>query len=51
VTGGAYPLARPLLMIVRGTPVPTVRQFLDYALNSCQKIVGAHGYVPARTVN
>jgi phosphate transport system substrate-binding protein len=51
VTGGTYPLARPLLMVVRGTPVPTVHRFLDYALNSCQKIVGAQGYVPARSVN
>jgi phosphate transport system substrate-binding protein len=51
VTKGAYPLARPLLMIVKGAPAPTVRHFVDYALNSCQKIVVSHGYVPSRSVN
>jgi phosphate transport system substrate-binding protein len=51
VTAGAYPLARPLLLVVRGTPVPVVRHFVDYALNSCQKMVGAHGFVPAKSVN
>jgi phosphate transport system substrate-binding protein len=52
VTTGAYPLARPLLMVVKGTPAPTVRHFVNYALNSsCQKIVVTHGYVPAGSVN
>ena len=51
VTNGTYPLARPLLMVVKGAPAPSVRHFVDYALSSCQKIVGAHGYVPARSVN
>jgi phosphate transport system substrate-binding protein len=51
VTMGSYPLARPLLMVVKGAPAPTVRHFVDYALNSCQKIVVAHGYVPSRSVN
>jgi phosphate transport system substrate-binding protein len=51
VTQGVYPLARPLLMVVKGAPAPTVRHFVDYVVNSCQKIVVAHGYVPARSVN
>jgi phosphate transport system substrate-binding protein len=51
VTQGAYPLARPLLMVVKGAPAPTVRHFVDYVVKSCQKIVVAHGYVPARSVN
>jgi phosphate transport system substrate-binding protein len=50
VTNGAYPLARPLLMVIKGAPTPSVRHFVDYALSSCQRIVGAHGYVP-RSVN
>ena len=51
VTKGVYPLARPLLMVVKGAPAPEVRHFVNYVLNSCQKIVVAHGYVPARSVN
>jgi phosphate transport system substrate-binding protein len=51
VTGGTYPLARPLLIVVKGAPAPTVRHFIDYTLSSCQKIVVAHGYVPSRNEN
>jgi phosphate transport system substrate-binding protein len=51
VTAGTYPLARPLLMVVKGTPAPNVRHFVDYALTGCQKIVAAQGYVPAGSVN
>jgi len=51
VTKGVYPLARPLLMVVKGAPAPEVRHFVNYVLNSCQKIVVAHGYVPSRSVN
>jgi len=51
VTNGTYPLARPMLMVTKGAPAPTLRYFIDYALSSCQKIVSAHGYVPARSVN
>lgn len=51
VTAGSYPLARPLLMVVKGTPQTTVRRFVDYALSSCQKIVLAQGYVPAGGLN
>ena len=51
VTGGVYSLARPLLMVVKGAPAAPVRHFVNYTLNSCQKTVSAHGYVPARSVN
>jgi phosphate transport system substrate-binding protein len=51
VTKGAYALARPLLMVVKGAPAPTIGRFVDYVLNSCQKIVVAHGYVPARSAH
>lgn len=51
VNKGVYPLARPLLMVVKGAPAPEVRHFVNYVLNSCQKIVVAHGYVPSRSVN
>jgi phosphate transport system substrate-binding protein len=51
VTNGTYSLARPLLMVVKGTPAPTVRHFVNYALGSCQKIVVANGYVPSGTAN
>jgi phosphate transport system substrate-binding protein len=51
VSGGAYPLARPLLMVGKGAPAPTVRHFVSYVLTSCQKIVDDHGYVPSRSVN
>jgi phosphate transport system substrate-binding protein len=51
VTGGAYMLARPLLMVVKAEGPASVRHFVDYALGSCQKIVSAHGYIPARSAN
>ena len=51
VTSGAYLLARPLLMVVKTPPSPAVRHFVDYALNSCQKLVAAHGYIPVRSAN
>jgi phosphate transport system substrate-binding protein len=51
VTKGVYPLARPLLMVVKGGAAPGVRHFVNYVLGSCQKIVVAHGYVPSRSAN
>src|SRR5262245_57837203 len=51
VTNGSYSLARPLLMVVKGAPAPTVRHFVNYALTSCQKIVVANGYVPSGSAN
>jgi phosphate transport system substrate-binding protein len=51
VTAGAYMLARPLLMVVKAKGSASVRYFVDYALGSCQKLVSAHGYIPARSAN
>jgi phosphate transport system substrate-binding protein len=51
VTNGTYKLARPLLMVVKAPPSPSVRHFVDYALTSCQSLVAAHGYIPARSAN
>ncbi len=48
VISGSYPLSRPLLMVVKGSPDPTVQRFTDYALDRCQKTVSAHGYVPVK---
>jgi phosphate transport system substrate-binding protein len=51
VTNGAYPLARPLLLVTKGAATPIARNFVDYTLVSCQKLVVAHGYVASRSVN
>lgn len=49
VVGGAYKLARPLLMIVKGeTPAPTAKRFVDYVLEQGQETIAAQGYVPVR---
>lgn len=48
VLNGSYKLARPLLMVVKGSPGPTARRFIDYMLQEGQKIVAEHAYVPAR---
>ncbi|MDB5407317.1 MAG: hypothetical protein JWL84_2229 [Rhodospirillales bacterium] len=48
---GAYALARPLLMIVKGeTPSPMAKRFVDYVLNEGQEAIAAQGYVPVRQV-
>jgi phosphate transport system substrate-binding protein len=46
VVKGAYPLARPLLMIVKGAPNPMAKRFLDYMLAEGQTDVASQGYVP-----
>ena len=46
VVKGDYPLARPLLMIVKGEPDPKAKRFLDYMLAEGQKDVANQGYVP-----
>jgi phosphate transport system substrate-binding protein len=51
VIKGVYPLARPLLMVVKSEAAPVVRHFVNYSLSSCQKLVVAHGYVPSRSVH
>jgi phosphate transport system substrate-binding protein len=49
VVSGAYKLARPLLMIVKGgTPAPTAKRFVDYVLEQGQETIAAQGYVPLR---
>jgi phosphate transport system substrate-binding protein len=51
VVSGAYELARPLLMIVKGeTPSPMAKRFVDYVLNEGQEAIVAQGYVPVRQV-
>jgi phosphate transport system substrate-binding protein len=51
VVSGAYELARPLLMIVKGeTPSPMAKRFVDYVLNEGQEAIAAQGYVPVRQV-
>lgn len=50
VVRGNYPLARPLLMIVKGAPSPMAKRFLDYMLAEGQTDVASQGYVPVREV-
>jgi phosphate transport system substrate-binding protein len=50
VVKGDYPLARPLLMIVKGKPNPMAKRFLDYMLAEGQKDVAGQGYVPVNQV-
>ncbi|WP_069623863.1 phosphate ABC transporter substrate-binding protein [Methyloceanibacter marginalis] len=50
VVKGAYPLARPLLMIVKGAPNPMAKRFLDYMLAEGQTDVASQGYVPVHEV-
>jgi len=48
VVKGDYPLARPLLMIVKGEPSAMAKRFLDYMLAEGQKDVASQGYVPIK---
>jgi phosphate transport system substrate-binding protein len=50
VVKGDYPLARPLLMIVKGKPSPMAKRFLDYMLAEGQTAVASQGYVPVKEV-
>jgi phosphate transport system substrate-binding protein len=50
VVKGEYPLARPLLMIVKGQPNPMAKRFLDYMLAEGQTDVASQGYVPVHEV-
>ncbi len=50
VVKGDYPLARPLLMIVKGEPTPMAKRFLDYMLAEGQHDVAGQGYVPVNGV-
>jgi phosphate transport system substrate-binding protein len=50
VINGKYRIARPLLLLVKGTPEPTWQKFIDFVLNEGQKIIREHGYVPVKTL-
>ncbi|TSA48376.1 MAG: phosphate ABC transporter substrate-binding protein [Deltaproteobacteria bacterium] len=50
VINGQYRISRPLLLLVTGTPEPTIHRFIDYVLNDGQKIIQEHGYVPVKTL-
>jgi phosphate transport system substrate-binding protein len=46
VVTGKYPMARPLLLIVKGKATPQMRHFIEYVLTTGQKSVVGHGFVP-----
>lgn len=48
VVAGKYPMARPLLLIVKGKATPTARHFIDFMLSKGQESVLAHGFVPVQ---
>jgi phosphate transport system substrate-binding protein len=50
VINGKYRISRPLLLLVKGTPEPTVQKFIDFVLSEGQKIIQEHGYVPVKTI-
>ena len=50
VISGRYRISRPLLLLVKGTPEPTVRKFIDFVLNDGQRIIQELGYVPVKTL-
>jgi len=50
VINGQYQLARPLLLLVKGTPEPAWQKFIDFVLNDGQTIIQEHGYVPVKTL-
>jgi phosphate transport system substrate-binding protein len=50
VVAGKYPITRPLLLLVKGTPSRAAQRFLDYMLDEGQSVVLAHGYVPVKSV-
>lgn len=48
IGSGAYPLARPLIVVTRGAPSGSARQLIDFVLGSRgQALVELHGYLPA----
>ena len=50
VINGRYQIARPLLLLVKGTPEPSWQKFIDFVLNDGQEIIREHGYVPVKTL-
>jgi phosphate transport system substrate-binding protein len=49
VVAGTYPITRPLLLLVKGSPSTAAQRFLDYMLNEGQAVVLEHGYVPVKS--
>ncbi|MGH9156388.1 MAG: phosphate ABC transporter substrate-binding protein [Acidimicrobiales bacterium] len=46
VTGGTYPMARPLFLLTDGPPVGPAKQFIDFVLSvDGQKLVTKHGFL------
>lgn len=50
VINNQYQIARPLLLLVKGTPEPSWQKFIDFVLNDGQTIIKEHGYVPVKTL-
>jgi len=48
VLSGKYPLARPMLLLVKGKPSAPHKAFIDFVLGDGQKTVESHGYIPAK---
>jgi len=49
VTAGRYPLSRPFLFVVKGTPPPAAQAFIDFALSpDGQKLLAGEGLVRVR---
>lgn len=48
VLNGKYQVTRPLLLLVKGTPSPAARRFIDFLLGEGQAVVADHGYVPVK---
>lgn len=48
VLSGKYPLARPMLLLVKGRPSAPHKAFIDFVLGDGQKTVESHGYIPAK---
>ena len=50
VINGTYKLSRPLYMVIKGTPNPLMKAFINYVLTEGQKIVAELAYVPVNAV-
>jgi phosphate transport system substrate-binding protein len=50
VISGKYPLARPLLLVVKGAPGPLVSRFVRYMMAEGQAAIAAHDLVPTTSV-
>jgi phosphate transport system substrate-binding protein len=48
INSGAYPITRPLIMIVKGQPSPLVEAFVNFIYDEGQEIIKEYGYVPVK---